>query len=211
MEPPDANTIAEQIAISPRQRADFFQNAEKAISSAGRGSLDADTKQEVVKAVNRMIKEDRGELESSANANAVTEQFFKAAMRNPQLSFNTLIWMAVLTFIIGTFLIAAGGVLALVREDETEKILSGVFGASGVLATLASTYTLATRGVSKANADNTQLRLIIADFATELGHLRAIKRNDDLATVITINKEIRSAMTKAVELIHGRVKGEEED
>ncbi len=45
--------------------------------------------------------------------------------------------------------------------------------------------------MSKANADNTQIRLIIADFPAELGHLRDLPMGNH-ADVIAVNKEIRS-------------------
>ncbi len=62
--------------------------------------MTVDQKQELVSAVSQVIRNDPGELGSSAKAAQVTEQFFRAAMHNPELSFSSLLWMALATFLI---------------------------------------------------------------------------------------------------------------
>lgn len=213
---PRAAEIAQQIAANPRLRAKFFEDAGRAVAEAvpaerplGLGA-DQGTKslrrQVLAKVPEAMAN--KPEAASSAHAEAVMQQFFRAAIRNPELSFRSILGLSVATFAVGVALVVAGLVMASAGDDDTRNaVVAGVFGGSGVVGVLGSVYTLARRGVSVANCDHAQIRLVLSGFATELGHLRALDLKDP-AAVNAINQQIDDAVGRAVDLIQTRVKVE---
>ena len=210
-----ARGIAWQIAASHRLRAKFLENANEAVAEAVPGkrpfglTVHPETKklrEQVLAAIPDIMG--RGEAASSAHAEAVMRQFFQAAIRNPELSFMSILGLSILTFVVGVALVVTGIVTAFVGDDNTRNtIIASVFGGGGVVSALGSVYTLARRGVSIANADHAQIRLILSGFATELGHLRALPLKN-LKQVEEVNGRIRDAMTHAVDVIQTRVKVE---
>lgn len=212
----DPAEIAQQIAADPQLRAKFFENAGRAVAEAvpaerpfGLGA-DRGTKslrqQVLAKVPEAMAK--KPEAASSAHAEAVMQQFFRAAIRNPELSFMSILGLSVATFAVGVALVVAGLVMASAGGDDTRNaIVAGVFGGSGVVGVLGSVYTLARRGVSVANCNHAQIRLVLSGFATELGHLRALDL-DNADAVSTVNHQIDDAVSRAVDLIQTRVKVE---
>lgn len=208
-----AAEIAMQIAANPDLRARFFKDPAAMIADAvpterfGLG-VDRDTKrrrQQVFAEVSKALAE-KPEAASSAHAEAVMRQFFREAIRNPELSFVSILGLSVATFAVGTALVVAGLVMVTVGDESTRNaVIAGVFGGSGIIGALGSVYTLARRGVSVANCDHAQIRLILSGFATELGHLRAIDLNSS-SDVTAINDRIGDAVSRAVDLIQTRVK-----
>lgn len=211
----DTAAIAWQIATSPRLRAKYFENPNKALAEAVPGkwpfglAVHPETKklrEQVLAAIPGIMG--KGEAASSAHAEAVMRQFFQEAIRNPELSFMSILGLSILTFVVGVALIVTGIVTAFVGDDNTRNtIIAIVFGGGGVLSALGSVYTLARRGVSIANANHAQIRLILSGYATELGHLRAYPLKN-LEQVKEVNDRIREAMTHAVDVIQTRVKVE---
>ncbi len=208
--------VAQQIAADPQLRARYFENAGEVIAEAvpsarpfGIG-VDKETKnlrRQVLAKIPKAMKE---EAASSFSADAVIKQFFKEAIRNPELTFKFILGFSVAAFAVGVALVVAGLAIASVGDDNTQNtIIATVFGGMGVTGALGSVYTLTRRGVSEANTDHARIRLVLWGFATEVGHLRSLhKDNDDSMVVIGLNKEIAAAVTRAVELIRTPVKME---
>ncbi len=212
----DATAIARQIATTPGLRAKYFEDAPAAIAGVvgakrqfGLG-VDSETKklrEQALAKVPAMMLE-KAEAASSAHSEAVMAQFFKGAIRNPELSFRFILWLSIATFAAGIALVAAGLVTAFITDDATRTtVVASVFGGSGVAGVLGSVYALARRGVSQANANHAQLRLILTGFATELGHLRAYDLNE-FDKIEQVNMKIREAMQACVDLIQTCVKVE---
>ena len=209
----DAAAIARQIATTPRLRAKFFDNPRAAVGKVVPGkwpfglAVDPDTKELRRRVIERVPQEmESGEKASSLHAEAVMEQFFQEAIRNPELRFLFILGMSVVMFIVGLALAAVGLGMGLAGDHNAQNtVLASVFGGSGVLGAVFAVYTLARRGVSLANANHTQLRLILTGFATELGHLRAYELKE-LDKIEEVNERTREAMTQAVNLIQTHVK-----
>lgn len=208
-----AAEIALQIAANPDLRAKYFKDPAAMVADAvppdrfGLG-VHRDTRrrrQQVLFEVSKALEE-KPETASSAHAEAVMRQFFREAIRNPELSFVSILGLSIATFAVGAALVVAGLVMVSVGDESTRNaVIAAVFGGSGVIGALGSVYTLARRGVSVANCDHAQIRLVLSGFATELGHLRAIDLNssDDVGAV---NDRIGEAVSRAVDLIQTRVK-----
>lgn len=208
-----AAEIALQIAANPDLRARFLKNPGAMIANAvpaerfGLGA-DRDTKKlrRQVLAEVSVAMEKKPETASSAHAEAVMRQFFREAIRNPELSFVSILGLSVATFAVGAVLVGAGLAMASFGDESTRNaVVAGVFGGSGVVGALGSVYTLARKGVSLANCNHAQIRLVLSGFATELGHLRSLdlKGRDD---VNAVNDKIGEAVNRAVDLIQTRVK-----
>ena len=206
-----AKQIAEQIVKNPRLRAQCLQDPFGAVKRAVpakqfRLGVDSETlalRDEVIAALADEATL-HPEVWSSQHAEAVIRQFFDQAIRNPQWSFVATLVMSCSVFAIGLALTATGLLLGTTGEDQS---LAAVFGASGVFGTLGAVFALARNGVNTANANHAQIRLILASFATELGHLRALDLQD-LGQVAEVNDKIREAMDTAVRLIQDNVKSE---
>jgi hypothetical protein len=210
---PDATAIARQIVSSPRQRAKLFDDPRAAVAEAvpTKGpfglTVDPDTKElrrQVLEKIPNEMK--KGEKASSVHADAVIEQFFQEAIRNPELSFLSILGLSIATFLVGLALIAVGLARVFVGDVTTqEAVIASLFAGGGFAGALGSIYTLTRTGVSLANARHAQLRLILTGFATELGHLRAFELKE-LDKIEEVNGKIREAMKEAVNLIQTHVK-----
>ena len=207
----NARQLAEQIALNPRLRERLVKDplvAVEMVVPAKRLSLGVDKearklREEVLAELTEVAKNDP-ELGSSRHADAVIKQFFKEAIRNPQISFQVILIMSIDAFIAGLGFAIAGLAIGLAGDRE---VLGSVFGASGVFGTLGSVLLLARNSVNHANANDAQMRLIVTVFATELGHLCALDLKT-LSRVKEVNGKIREAMEAAVELIQQNVKDE---
>jgi hypothetical protein len=209
-----AAEIGLQIAANPELRAKFFKNPGAMVAQAvpagglfglGAGRETKRLRQRVFAEVSEALAE-KPEAASSAHAEAVMRQFFRQAIRNPELSFMSILGLSLATFAVGAALVAAGLLMVSVGDEGTRNaVIAGVFGASGIVGAIGSVYTLARRGVSVANCDHAQIRLILSGFATELGHLRALDVKTP-ADVNAINEKISESVSRAVDLIQTRVK-----
>ncbi len=210
-----AGAMARQIADTPGLRAGYFDDAPRMIAKMiparwpfGLG-VDDDTRELRARTLAKVPELMRkGEAASSAHAEAVMRQFFKAAIRNPERTFAIILALSFAAFLAGLGMIAVGLYTA-VSADETTRdaVLAGVLGGSGVVGTLGTVLTLATRRVSLANANHAQLRLILTGFATELGHLRS-QPLEGLEEIERANAETREAMEATVRLVQCCVKVE---
>jgi hypothetical protein len=138
---------------------------------------------------------------SMRHAEAVIRQFFGQAVRNPQMSFAVTVLMTCIVFFTGLTFTIVGIVVGLSGDRE---LLGAALVASGVIGTLGALFTIASRGIDNANASHAQIRLILAGFASELGHLRAL----DLQTVTDVaevNDKIQAALDQNVRLIRENV------
>lgn len=218
----DAKQTAQQLAASPGIREKFLKDPYAAVQQAvpakaplGLGILglgvDEETKElrkEVLTALTELAEQDAIEHASARHAQRVIDQFFKAAIRNPELTFRSILAMSGLALLVGLALVVAGLVVGLGAEENTENsVIASVFGVGGVFGALGSVYTLVRRNVTLANANHAQIRLVLTGFATELGHLRALDLQG-LRQVNKVNQQIREAMTAGVDLIQTHVKME---
>lgn len=153
-------------------------------------------------------KVEEGEIPSGAHAELVMEQFFRDAIRNPRLTFLAQLGFGIMAILFGMALVGAGVFMGLEGVDTTERAAAAsAFSGAGVIGALSSIVLLASDRVRLANANHAQIRVILSDFATELGHLRAIDIQT-LEKAREVNEEIRTAMTCAVKLIQESVKAE---
>jgi hypothetical protein len=210
----DAKLVAGQIAASPGLRARFLKDPQRAVAEAvpgkmpfglGVGKEREGLREELLEALTEMTA-GPNEAASMRHAEAVIEQFFGDAIRNPEWSFRSILAMSGLTFLVGTALVVAGIAVGLSGDASTQNtVIAGLFGGGGVIAALGSVNTLARRGISLANCNHAQIRLVLYSFATELGHLRALDL-EGLDEVSEVNGKIREAMEKAVDLLQTHVK-----
>jgi hypothetical protein len=110
--------------------------------------------------------------------------------------------MTSIVFITGLAFTIVGIIVGLGGDKE---LVGAVLVGAGMIGTLGALFAIARRGVDNANANHAQIRLILAGFASELGHLRAL----DLQTVsdvAEVNDKIQAAMDQAVRLINENVK-----
>ena len=212
MDTSDASKIGQTIARDPNLRLKFLESPESAARSLLPSSLlglrsapTADVALVVQEAVDAMQKDP--DAVAALRAEGVKGQFFADAMQNPQRSFLAQLTISGGAFIMGVALIIVSMVLALGSPDTTETVLAGLFGGVGTLEALATVTLLARSGVATANANNAQLRLILAGYSTELGHLRTLDQQsltpDEL---VGLNEQIRTATQRAVELVQHNVK-----
>jgi hypothetical protein len=205
----DAAEIADQIRTNPSLRARLLANPRAVVNSVipvkriGVGVDDeiVSLREEVL---TELAKQAVWQPEdwSMRHAEAVIRQFFDQAIRNPQTSFAVTVLMTCIVFITGLSFAIAGIFVGLGGDKE---LLGAVLVASGVIGTIGALFAIARRGVDNANANHAQIRLILAGFASELGHLRAL----DLQTVTDVaevNDKIQTAMDQAVRLINENVK-----
>jgi hypothetical protein len=205
----NAAEIADQIRTNPSLRAKLLDNPRAVVNSVipvkriGVGVDDeiVNLREEVL---TELAKQTVWQPEdwSMRHAEAVIRQFFEQAIRNPQTSFAVTILMTSIVFITGLTFTIAGIVVGLGGDKE---LLGAVLVGSGMVGTLGALFAIARRGVDNANANHAQIRLILAGFASELGHLRAL----DLQTVsdvAEVNEKIQAALDQAVRLIHENVK-----
>lgn len=213
-----AQQIVQRMSVSPQLRVKPFENAEKAVAEAapGKGPLglavDSETRELREKVLTRVVTKlqrgrEREEFASSVRAETVMQEFFGASMRNPEWTFWSILGLSLGTFVVGVALISTGLAIAVGGDDSTrDTVMASVLGGGGVVGALGSVYTLTTRGVSMANARHAQIRLVLADFATELGHLRALVDFRKQDNVVAVNERIHHLMTHAVELIQTQIK-----
>ena len=210
---PSAAEIAKQIVSNPQRRAKFLRDENKVVAQAVKrsrrfGRVDPETENKRSEVVTEFFNalEDNSEAASALHARAVMIEFFEAAIRNPERSFITNLLLSILAFLVGVALMVAGVVTGLSGDASTQDtVIASLFGATGVIGTLGVVFNLASKGVSRANADHAQIRLVLTGFATELGHLRSIKL-DGLKNVDEVNQKIREATTDAVRMIGTQVK-----
>jgi hypothetical protein len=205
----NATEIADQIRTNPSLRAKLLDDPRAVVNRVipvkriGVGSDDeiVNLREEVL---TELAKQAVWQPEdwSMRHAEAVIRQFFDQAIRNPQTSFAVTILMTSIIFITGLTFTIVGIVVGLDRDKE---VLGAVLVASGIIGTLGALFAIARKGVDNANANHAQIRLILAGFASELGHLRALDLQT-VAEVAEVNEKIQAALDQAVRLINENVK-----
>ena len=144
------------------------------------------------------------QLMSSVVAETVMRQL-RGSLRNPETTFNWILGLSGLAFLTGVVLLFVA--VALAASSEAPAAVTAMFGGGGVVSVLASMYTLTTTGITSANADHAQLRIILHSYAVAAGNLQARKVKDE-ADVDAINEGIQEAAILAVRLIRTGIKGE---
>lgn len=211
----EARSIALRIVTTPSLRTQFFQDPQAALKEAvplqAPPLSDERRKERVLRGqvmaeMPDAIKNDP-EAATAAHAEAVMRQFFDHAIKNPETTFRFVLALSTGAFIVGALLIIAASYVGLRMEDgQTETaIVAGVLGGGGVISLLGSLFSLAKQGLSTANANDTQMRLILTTFATEMGRLRAMPITDQ-DQLEWANQQLQDAMVKAVALIQENVK-----
>jgi hypothetical protein len=120
-------------------------------------------------------------------------------MRNPQVAFDAILWMSIITFGIGVALVAGAFAAVLVFRDNTAQqvIIGALSGGAGLATTLGTVFAMSRQAIRRINGDNAQIRVILTAFATETTHLRGVSI-EDLTQAKAINKELSHAMKEAV-------------
>jgi hypothetical protein len=102
----NVDRVAEMIVHSPKLRMDYFANPEKLLTKV---ATEAGVQRDQLPRLGSMVEEkinNDSRLVSSREAYGERETFLKEAMRNPQVAFDTILWMSIVTFIIGIALVA---------------------------------------------------------------------------------------------------------
>ncbi len=204
--PPSEDWIilaAELITHNPTLRAEYFMKPDKIMDRAirqyrpkgrqegpplKRQELRAQLGDQIEKIINKDTR-----LVSARESYFERRAFLAEALSNPQLTFQAILGLSIAAFFLGGIFLIVAVVAALRGEAE----ISGLFGAGSIVSILGTTLTLSRDSIRQANADNTQIRLILTDFATELTHFRAIRiRNFEEAK--QRNHEIRTAVAASV-------------
>lgn len=205
---PDATQIADQIRTSPGLRGKLVYDAREVVNDAiprKRFALTAsketqDLRDQVLAELAKEVHRD-AEYWSAAHAEAVIEQFFADTLKNPQRSFTLVVLMSCIVFVGG--LVSTG--IGIYAALSAESVIPGaVLAGTGLIATIGAILCISSQGIDKAIAGHTQTRLIVAGFATELGHLRALNLSTTL-DVAEANEKIRAALDQAVHLVQNNV------
>jgi hypothetical protein len=131
------------------------------------------------------------------------EVFLQEAFRNPQIAFNVQLGMSVLTYIVGLAFVVFAFLAAFLLfdgEPAQQASVGGFSGLAGIITTLGTVFATARRAIRKTNGDNAQVRVILADFATEIANLRAMPITN-FQEAKEINAELRQVMSDAVSQI----------
>jgi hypothetical protein len=197
---------ARLIAYNPKLRAEYFADPDKVLASAipRKGVLER-----IWPPVPERVRKLRDELSDrvleiiNRDPRLVCARegssFLSEALRNPQRTFDAIVRLSIVAFAIGVLLLAGGIAAAFFSDDTTQKaVLGGASGGSGAVTILGTLLTITRDAIRKANRSDSQIRVILTGFGSEISHLRAIpiKTFDD---AMKTNAEIRGAMTKAVD------------
>lgn len=206
--------IAEMIVQNPRLRADYFANPGKLLARhvplqglLGRALLMGAESRKALRAklaakVEEKISDD-WVLVSFRDALVEKEVFLKEALRNPQITFNVLLGMSVLTYSVGlAFVVFAFLAAFLFFDDEPAKQASvgGFSGLAGIVTILRTVFTTSSSAIRRINGDNAQVRVILTDFATEITNLRTASMRS-FQDAKESNAELRQVMSDAVSQI----------
>jgi hypothetical protein len=201
--------VAEMIVHSPKLRMEYFARPEKLLTRvAAEAGVQRDQRAKLGSKVEEKISKD-SRLVSSREAYGERETFLRQAMRNPQVAFDTILWMSIVTFIIGIALVVGAFAAVFIFKDNTAQqvIIGGLSGGAGLVTTLSTVFAMSRQAIRRINGDNAQIRVILTAFATETTHLRAM-RIDDLEQVKEINGELRQVMKETVAEIEKFVEAE---
>lgn len=208
------DNIAEMIVKNPRLRVDYFSNPGKLLAryvplqglhgrvllvgAEGRRALRA----QLAARVEEKISEDWLFI-SGREALVEKEVFLNEAMRNPQVTFNVLLGMSVLTYFVGLAFVVFAFLAAFVffdGEPAQQASVGGFSGLAGIITILRTVFTTSSTEIRRINGDNAQVRVILTDFATEIGNLRTAPM-DTFQDAKESNVELRQVMSDAVSQI----------
>jgi hypothetical protein len=152
----------------------------------------------------------RCELSSVVNTDAVFEDFFAPIVRVSQRSFTSVFALSWAAFFAGPGLIGSGVYITIHPPSSGDStVVASVFGGSGAVSALGAVFAMAKEGIRDAALDHARLRAVLTALATQLGQLRAVAERpvEELGTplhlepVEKINSEITRAMKAALEMI----------
>lgn len=127
--------------------------------------------------------------------------FLNEALQNPQRTFDTIVWLSVLAFLVGVSFVVGAFLAGFFGNDTAQKaVLGGLSGGGAAATTIGSVLAISRDSIRKANGDNARLRLILTAFATEITHFRAIPIQN-FRHAQQRNREIREATMEAVRKI----------
>ena len=215
-----ASGPARLIAHNPKLRTEYFEKPSKVLARAiprrglvARISLAVPERTRALRAelgerVEAIVSSDP-RLISEREAAVEKNVFLSEALRNPQWTFNAILGLSIVAFLIGASLVVGAFLAGFLGDDTTEKaVLGGLSGGGGAVTTLGTVFAMSRAAIRKANGDNAQIRLILTGFATEITHLRAIEI-DDFEDAQRRNDEIREATIEAVKMIEAYVEPRE--
>jgi hypothetical protein len=195
----NVDRVAEMIVHNPKLRRNYYANPEKLLTKvAAKAGIQGDQRVNLGSRVEEKINKD-SRLVSSREAYGERETFLRQAMRNSQVAFDTILWMSIVTFVIGIALVAGAFVAVFVFKDNTTQqvIIGTLSGGAGLVTTLGTVFAMARQAIRRINGDNAQIRVILTAFATETTHLRGMSI-EDLEQAREINRELSQAMKEAV-------------
>jgi hypothetical protein len=195
----NVDRVAEMIVHNPKMRKDYYTNPEKLLTKvAAKAGVQGDQRVKLGSIIEEKISKD-SRLVSAREAYAERETFLRQAMRNPQVAFDTILWMSIVTFAIGVALVIGAFAAVFVFKDNTAQqvIIGTLSGGAGLVTTLGTVFAMSRQAIRRINGDNAQIRVILTAFATETTHLRGIGI-EDLGQAKEINKELRQVMKEAV-------------
>jgi hypothetical protein len=205
----NVDRVAEMIVHNPKLRRDYYTNPEKLLTQvAAKAGVQVDQQVKLGSRIEEKISKD-SRLVSSREAYEERETFLRQAMRNPQVAFDTILWMSIVTFVIGVALVAGAFVAVLVFKDNTAQqiIIGSLSGGAGLVTTLGTVFAMSRQANRRINGDNAQIRVILTAFATETTHLRGMSI-EGLEQAKEINRELSQVMKEAVSEIESFVEPE---
>lgn len=204
-----SDELARLITHNPKLRSEYFQHPGKVLARAipRQGPFEylwpiphdrvRARRARLGDAIEAMISKDP-RLVSAREAYFEKNVFLDEALRNPQKTFDALVWLSILAFTIGAALLLGAFAAAVLGEGTAEKaVLGGLSGGGGAATTLLTVFLISRETIRRASGDNAQMRLILTAYATEITHFRAIpiETGQDAEDR---NKRIRKATAKAV-------------
>jgi hypothetical protein len=172
----NVDRVAEMIVHNPKLRRDYYTNPEKLLTQvAAKAGVQVDQQVKLGSRIEEKISKD-SRLVFSTEAYEERETFLRQAMRNPQVAFDTILWMSIVTFVIGVALVGGAFVAVLVFKDNTAQqiIIGSLSGGAGLVTTLGTVFAMSRQAIRRINGDNAQIRVILTAFATETTHLRGM-------------------------------------
>lgn len=208
--------LAKFIAFNPKLRSDYFMHPGRVLARAipRKGGLaviwpgvsDATRTQRV--ALGSRVEDVMSGNERLITARAASS-FLTNALQNPQRTFNAIVGLSILAFVMGGSLLIGAFLAAVFGDGTTEKaVLGGLSGGGGAAITLGTLLAISRKGIRKANSDDAQIRLVLNGFAAEMSYFNSVPWNtgkvaweEGIGHAKTTSRLIREATVGAVTTI----------
>lgn len=189
------NAAAREILVNQKQLRKFRKGPELILEDKVKDIPQAN--RSIVKAEIRQRVQEADQVLPGLNSDEAKEML-NASLKTPAMTFKIFTWLNVLLFGVGIGLFVLAAIFGFIREEEQFSI---IFGASGFASLIPLFITNPLKRVSNAASDQSQLRIVIFGYWSQLANLRTQimppMQTPDLATVKDLNAELQKAMGNA--------------